>query len=735
MVVEPRRSATTSSRLIKAICVLCSLVALGAIWIWRAVGVDSVMLGASPRLVARATQSGQWVSLGPEPFTFQVNPSNIQSGRVAAIAVNPRDTSHWLVGAGNGGVWETRDTGGSFLPIADDAPTLSVGALAFAPSDPNIVYVGTGEAAGVGFAHVGVEILKSTNGGQTWTLLAQSAFARASVRRLRVDPSNANLVLATSARGGFGRDSREGAPSPPPFGILRSTDGGNSWTRTLAGQATALEADPTSFNRQYAAIADQRLGVLDDTPGASANGVYRSMNGGVTWSRVEGPWGTDPSPTRSTVGRIELAIAPSNPNVTYAAIQVPPNGGPSNIGLLGLFRTDNAWADTPTWIQVSTDATPPGGYCGPGKCGYSHAISVDPLDANTLFAGGAEEGFWRCTNCGSSPTWTNTTRNAFVHPDHHALAWAGNRLINGNDGGVWSTVDLGATWQNHNRSLPTKMFYGGALHPADRTFALGSPRDFRLSVYRGDVGWRVLAQPRGEGVVAISSSRPDTDWMTSWLRGLIQRTTDGGQSILQVDEQIDKTGVAFVAPIRKCPANDNVFLAGTVRIWRTNDFFGSAAPTWRANSPPRPFPSPGFNALNDPGTILSIAFVESDRDCNTYANGNRGGGAYMTRDGGTTWVDLDPSASLPSRPINSLAFDPTNANRLFAALSSYDEATPTKAGPHFPHRKCARCESHLDATGATGRRVRQHAVQRDRDRPARYTARVRRKRQRLVGEQ
>ena len=263
------------------------------------------------------------------------------------------------------------------------------------------------------------------------------------------------------------------------------------------------------------------------------------------------------------------------------------------------------------------------------------------------------------------------------------MAWAGNRLINGNDGGVWSSVDRGATWQNHNRSLPTKMFYGGALHPTDPDFMLGSPRDFRLATYKEGVGWRVLAEPHGEGVTAISSSHPDTDWMASQVRGLIQRTTDGGQTAVRVDGDIDKTGIAFVAPIRKCAANDDVFLVGTVRIWRTNDFFGSAAPRWTANSPPRAFPSPGFNALNDPGTIYAIAYIDGDRGCNSYAYGNRGGEVRLTRDGGTTWIDVDPSKGLPARPINGLAFDPNNPNRLFAVVSSYDEATPEKRGHIF----------------------------------------------------
>ena len=91
--------------------------------------------------------------------------------------------------------------------------------------------------------------------------------------------------------------------------------------------------------------------------------------------------------------------------------------------------------------------------------------------------GGAERGFWRCTNCGATPTWTNTTAGSNVHPDHHALAWAGNRLIDGNDGGVWSTSNGGVTWENHNSGLSTAMFFSAALHPTDRDFMVGGIRD------------------------------------------------------------------------------------------------------------------------------------------------------------------------------------------------------------------------------------------------------------------
>lgn len=562
--------------------------------------------------------------------------------------------------------------------------------MAFAPSDPQIIYVGTGESdGGVGFEHAGLGIMKSTDGGKTWTLLATSSFARGSVKRVRVHPTNPNVVLAATSRGGFGRDAQEGVPSPPPFGLLKSGDGGVTWVRTLAGQATALEVDPSNFNNQYAAIGDQRLGnEIAGPPGSATNGVYRSTDGGQTWTVLAGPWGASTA-TRAATGRIELAIAPSNPNAVYASMQISTNGGSSNTGLLGLYRTDNPWAPTPTWIQIPTIATGSGGYCydGANGCGYVHVISVDPTDPNTLFAGGAHDNLWRCTNCGPSPVWTHQSQAG--GGDHHAFGWAGSRLINGQDHGLWSTTDRGDSWQFHNELTTIVTFYGGALHPTNAIFVMGGIRDLGGIMIRSESGtWRIARgqsgstrRPPGEAEVAISSRQPDTDWMAAFLFGAIDRTKDGGQTWTAADAGIDKTGAAFVPPVRKCPSNDDVFLTGTNRMWRANNFFNSAAPAWVPNGPAHPFQFPYW--LTAPGTILTIDFAPSDTACNTYAYGNRGGQVQLTTDGGKTWGDLDPSKSLPARPVNSLAFDPANPNILYAALSSFNDATPGKPGHVF----------------------------------------------------
>src|SRR5262249_19784135 len=144
--------------------------------------------------------------------------------------------------------------------------------------------------------------------------------------------------------------------------------------------------------------------------------------------------------------------------------------------------------------------------------------------------------------------------------------------------------------------------------------------------------------PVGEGDVAVSSMRPDTDWMGGNLWGSLSRTMDGGQSWIAADAGIDKSGAAFVPPVRKCPANDNVFLTGANRLFRTDNFFGSAAPVWAANAPA----SSLKNSFGLPPAILEIDFVASDRTCGAYIYGNSLGQVQLTRDGGKTWVDLDP---------------------------------------------------------------------------------------------
>jgi len=628
--------------------------------------ICTVLILASLSLGERAwAQTEQWVNIGPAPIQG-VPVAGPASGRIASIAVDPGNSNHWLIGAADGGVWTTFNAGTTWIPLTDDQASLAMGAIAFAPSNPKIVYAGTGDRIrGVG-AYAGAGLLRSTDGGTTWQLLAASRFAGTSFSDIVVDPTNPAVVLATTGQGDVGVDPTLKPPSVPPRGIFKSTDGGVTWSQKgptlsvdlsgfLIGDGTDLEVDPTNFTRMYAGI-----GVLFS---AATNGIYRSTDAGETWTLISGPWTFLPA----GVGRVALAIAPTNPNILYVSIQDAFNSIGNDGGLLGLWRTDNAWAVTPTWTTIATgatDGTLPGfGYCG-NRCRDLLDIIVDPTDPTVLYASGIT--LWKCTNCGAFPTWTDVRDG--IHVDQRTEAWAGNRLIVGNDGGVYSTMDGGMTWTSHNTNLSVTQFNAGCLHPTDVTFVIGGSEDNGVEKRSGLIAWQALLSGDG-GHCAFSSSAPNTNWALGF-----DRTLDGGASSQPVSAGIDfsqaKVPIAF--PFEKCPGNDDVFITGNSTLWRIANYFSGATPSWSANS----------SLLDEP--ISALAFAPQDITCNTYAFGTQfGTHLRITSNGGATWVDLDAGNAVPNRYVTGLAFDPTNSNTLYVTLSGFDENTPGQGGHVF----------------------------------------------------
>ena len=550
-----------------------------------------------------ATQEGgadtslQWTAIGPSPLKGgqigRTGGTREMAGRMTDIAIHPADPDRWLVGGAQGGVWETRDAGATWTPLTDDQPSLATGSIAIARSNPQVIYVGTGEAAFSADGYDGAGLLKSTDGGSTWTTLAAEIFAEASFSDVKVDPADANVLIAGTSRGIAGRGPT--SPLRPPRGIFRSTDGGVTWSPRVTGatvSATDIEPDPTNFSRMYAGIGE----IFGDP----ANGVYRSLDGGVTWTRIVGPlvpWENGALAQRG-VGRVELAIAPSQPGTMYVSIQDAINGVATaggvgtDTGLLGLWRTDNAWDPEPLWVQVPTNQIEPTGifgYCGwnrafaqpSGQCWYDHEVIVDPTNPSILYAGGIE--LWRYDGA----VWTDVSQTlenpqGGIHVDQHTMAWAGGRLVAGNDGGIWSTTDGGTTWNAHNIGLYTIQYYDGSAHPAS-LIALGGSQDNGSHLWTGIPDWDWISG--GDGADnAISATDPNNDWAVSSQFLNISRTTNGGASFSAADNGIETTNAPFIARFENCPANPNVMIAGTDNMWRSNDFFDGAA-NWTANGP------------------------------------------------------------------------------------------------------------------------------------------------------
>jgi hypothetical protein len=586
------------------------------------------LAGLTPEPTAVADR---WQSIGPVPIGFgQTDPPSNVSGRVADIAVDPSDPNRWLIGAAQGGVWETRDAGAHWQPLTDDQASLALGAIAFAPSNPTIIYAGTGEAVFSSAAYLGAGLLKSTDGGTNWELLAASTFKDAAFSDLKVNPTNADVVVAAVRAG--------------KNGVWKSTTGGSAWVRRLVGEATDLEVDPTDFSRQYAG-----LGAIY---GEAINGVYRSTDGGDGWSRVSGPWAT----AAGGVGRVELALAPSEPSVLYVSVQDAFGSGGNDGESLGVWRTANAWDATPAFTALP-DAGP-----GLDELWYCHEVSVDPANPNIVFVGGVElmkfDGL----------AWTTVTRT--MHVDQHSMAWVGNRLIVGNDGGVWSSTTRGATWVNHNATLGITQFYRGSVHPTNPSFALGGGQDNGTAKWTGTQAWRQVYG--GDGAdSAISTTNPDNHWAVSAQRLDIQRTRNGGVSFESADAGVDEANRPFIAHFEKAPQNDNLFVAGTDRLWKCTNFFSATTPTWSSNSPP----------LGSP--ISAMAFAPSDATGATYAYGTANGQLRITTNGGTAWSNLDVPNVLPDRYVSGLVFHPNDASRLYVTFSGFDEGTPGRPGHVF----------------------------------------------------
>ncbi len=596
-----------------------------------------------------------WLNIGPAPIIGGDNGSSTRpiSGRIADIAVDPASTAHWLIGAAQGGIWETRDSGTTWKPLTDGEASLAMGAVAFAPSNPSIIYAGTGEATFSGASFAGAGLLKSTDAGASWQLLASGTFGGSGFSDLRVDPTNPDVLLAATTGAAF-------AAAFPPTGVFKSTDGGVIWSLKLAGQASDLEVDPTNFSRQFAGLG---------SPGEdSANGVYRSTDGGDTWTLVGGPWSTLPG----GVGRVELAIAPSSTSTLYASIQDAFNGVGNDAALLGLWKTTNAWDATPTWVEISTTPTGVRAYCGAwflnyAQCWYDHDILVHRTNPNFLFAGGIT--LWAYTGTNWIEISQTASPSTGIHIDQQSMALAGSRFIVGNDGGVWSTTNNGSSWIDHNTNLSITQFYDGSLHPTNPSFALGGSQDNGTERWTGSTTWPWVSCCDGADS-AISSVSPDTHWQVSAQELVIYRTRDGS-TIEGAGSGIDRTGAPFIAPVEKCPANDDIFIAGTNNLWKTTNFFTADNPSWLANSP-------------ELGTgISALAFAASDTGCNTYAGGTFAGQLLLTTNGGVTGVDLDPANHVPNRWVTAIEFNPSDANELYVTLSGFDEGTPGQPGHVF----------------------------------------------------
>ena len=252
----------------------------------------------------------QWRGIGP-----------YRGGRALAVAGIPGDASTFYFGAVAGGVWKTTDGGGTWQPLTDNTSISSVGAIAVAPSNHDIIYVGTGEAAPRGDITYGDGVYKSTDGGKTWSHSGLTDSRQ--IGAVIIDPNNPDIVLVAALGHAFGPNTERG--------VFRTTDGGKSWTKVLYKDentgAIDVSFDPHNARVVYAALWQARRQPWNFSSGGPGSGLYRSTDGGVSWKPLTG----NGLPT-GILGRIHVSVSPADPKRVYAMIEAEQGG---------LYRSDD----------------------------------------------------------------------------------------------------------------------------------------------------------------------------------------------------------------------------------------------------------------------------------------------------------------------------------------------------------------------------------------------------------
>jgi photosystem II stability/assembly factor-like uncharacterized protein len=567
-----------------------------------------------------APPSNLWTSVGPSPI--DAGGGNFYSGRVTALAPDPSHAGTVYLGAAQGGVWKSTDSGNTWTPLTDNQATLATGSIAVDSSGN--VYVGTGEGNLSCDSYYGAGILKSTNGGTTWTRLGITTFGSSTITKILVNASNTNIILASTNSGqtSSGTNSCTFIPTGSTLGIYRSTNGGSNWSlvKSFSSGVNDIVSDPTNPQVVYAA--------------AQGDTIYKSIDGGLTWNPLTIPL---------TPGRIALGIT-AQPQVTlFAAIQ-------NNIdGVLYESTTGGA-----SWSPIVTPSGPFGGSWCHGQCWYDIFIVPDPTNANILYLGGQD--LYRSTNGGVN--WTDMGGySGNIHPDQHALAFdpaSHSHIYSGNDGGIWSatagdTCTPSSCWTQKNTGLTITQFQSIAAHPSVAGTYFGGTQDNGSPEHTTSTTWTELVGGDG-GWSAFDPNTPTTIYHTFFMISP-QRSDDGGSTWSDITTGLNMSdSSSFYIPMANDKLNPSILFLGTDHLYKTVNKGNS----WSATS-----------LVLSNGFFSAIKVAPSD-DAYVYA-GTSAGTLFVSKTNGTSFTEKD--TGLPSKFLTYISVDSSNPQIVYATFS------------------------------------------------------------------
>lgn len=596
-----------------------------------------------------------WRPLGPTSIphgqTYGSGPLSRPSvsGRISAVAVDPSNPAHILIGAAGGGVWESRDTGATWSPRTDNQPALATGALAFDPTKPSIVYAGTGE--GDFYSRLGVGLLRSTDGGTTWSLHATAPFVGQGFYKIIVDPQDGKRLFAATTGG-----------------LFRSLNGGTTWTRSRA-----FETWDISIRTPGAGSTSATAGLF----AACADGLFRSVNGGNTWTAVSLPG--------SSAGftRMEVSQAPSNAGIVYAFAAL--GNGTAKLWRRAGFSSSFVAVNLPGDLQV-------------GQAWYDWFLAVAPNNPDVVYLG-AINVHKGVRGASGTFTWTNISARSSadsIHPDQHAIAFAPNDpnvVYIGNDGGIYRSPDAGATWRSLNLGLNITEFEYLAQHPQHEAWLLGGTQDNGTLRHEGEEVWFHVQDGDG-GDCGINATTPYTCFHTFYGMGMERSTSGGGWgSWSWVGPNVpDNYSALFYPPVE---ARGSIVAQGGETVFVSNNngnsWFESELPGANGIATALAIPSAtrifvGTSAgevyridrvtgawingvrLGQPaGGFISDIMADPANPNRMWLTCSTFGAAHVMRsdDAGVNWTDM--TGSLPDIPFNAIELDPANTQIVYSA--------------------------------------------------------------------
>lgn len=583
------------------------------------------------------------------------------SGRVTSIDVIVNKPNTWYIGAASGGVWKTENAGANWVPVFDDQPNLNIGSVAIQQSNPNVVWVGTGEGNPRNSLNIGEGIYKSLDGGKTWKRMGLEKTRN--IHRVIIDPSNANIVYAAAIGNPYAEH--------PERGVFKTTDGGETWNRVLftnnSSGAAELVMDPSNPNKLIAAMWQHRRTPYNFTSGGPGSGLYVTIDGGRNWKKLAKEDGMP----AGELGRIGIAFARSMPSRVYAKIEAAKNG---------LYQSDDGgfkWTLINSKPEEVTD-----------RPFYYQEIYVDPKNENRIY------------DIHSTVTYSEDAGRNFktmlpyfgIHPDHHAW-WIHpedpNFIIDGNDGGIGITRDRGKTWV-FDEKLPVGQFYhinvdnqipynvmggmqdNGSWHGPAYTWTNGGIRNYYWNNVGGGDGFDVVPDP------------DDPSWVYSMSQGgflgrLNYKTGERWFIKPPVIDTTNKFRFNWNSGIAIDPIDPSTIYYGSHVLHRSTDKGAS----WEVVSPDLTTNNKEFQNEETGGLTLDItgaekhttilAIAPSYKEKGVIWVGTDDGNVQLTRDGGKNWTNF--RGRIPGLPVGAwipqVKASQHNAGEAFVVANDY----------------------------------------------------------------